>query len=109
MYDYPGYLFKPFKCCSNPFVALVSDVRDVDAKEKIADLESKIVELEKQNAGLKNKVILNLHAQNTSRPKYLTSHVFFYLFSSLWLPSNNFRLMGSVQLLMTMSNLEFKR
>jgi len=28
----------------------------VDTKEKIADLETKIVELEKQNAGLKNKV-----------------------------------------------------
>ena len=31
-------------------------VKDVDTKEKIADLETKIVELEKQNAGLKNKV-----------------------------------------------------
>lgn len=31
-------------------------VKDVDTKEKIADLESKIVELEKQNAGFKNKV-----------------------------------------------------
>ena len=28
----------------------------MDTKEKIADLETKIVELEKQNAGLKNKV-----------------------------------------------------
>lgn len=31
-------------------------MKDVDTKEKIADLESNIVELEKQNAGLKNKV-----------------------------------------------------
>ena len=31
----------------------------MDAKEKIADLETKIVELEKQNAGLKNKVERN--------------------------------------------------
>ena len=38
-------------------VVLVSDARGVDAQEKIADLETKIVELEKQNAGLKNKVI----------------------------------------------------
>jgi len=35
---------------------LVFVVKDVDTKEKIADLETKIVELEKQNAGLKNKV-----------------------------------------------------
>ncbi|XP_078365018.1 protein fantom-like isoform X2 [Oculina patagonica] len=33
-----------------------SAVRDVDTNEKIADLETKIVELEKQNAGLKNKL-----------------------------------------------------
>lgn len=37
-------------------LSVVSDARDVDSKEKIADLETKIVELEKQNAGLKNKV-----------------------------------------------------
>ena len=35
---------------------LVFAVKDVDTNEKIADLETKIVELEKQNAGLKNKV-----------------------------------------------------
>ena len=28
----------------------------MDAKEKVADLETKIAELEKQNVGLKNKV-----------------------------------------------------
>lgn len=37
-------------------LSVVSDARDVDSKEKIADLETKIVELGKQNAGLKNKV-----------------------------------------------------
>ena len=37
-------------------IVLVFAVKDVDTKEKIADLETKIVELEKQNAGLKNKV-----------------------------------------------------
>ena len=37
-------------------IILVFAVKDVDTKEKIADLETKIVELEKQNAGLKNKV-----------------------------------------------------
>ena len=37
-------------------LSVVSDARDVDSKEKIADLEAKIVELGKQNAGLKNKV-----------------------------------------------------
>lgn len=44
-------------------IVLVSAVKDVDTKEKIADMETKIVELEKQNAGLKNKVhniIVNL-------------------------------------------------
>ncbi|KAJ7360419.1 Protein fantom [Desmophyllum pertusum] len=34
----------------------ISAVKDVDTKEKIADMETKIVELEKQNAGLKNKL-----------------------------------------------------
>ena len=39
----------------------------MDAKEKIADLETKIVELEKQNAGLKNKVffVIKYYARNT--------------------------------------------
>ena len=45
--------------CFHNLIVLVSDARDVDAKEKIADLETKIVELEKQNAGLKNKVKRN--------------------------------------------------
>ena len=31
----------------------------MDTNEKIADLETKIVELEKQNAGLKNKVMIS--------------------------------------------------
>jgi len=45
--------------CFHNLIVLVSDARDVDAKEKIGDLETKIVELEKQNAGLKNKVKRN--------------------------------------------------
>lgn len=49
----------------------------MDAKEKIADLESKIMELEKQNAGLKNKVILNLPAQNTSGQSILHLTLYF--------------------------------
>lgn len=36
----------------------VSETRDIDAKEKIADLETKIAELEKQNVGLKNKLMV---------------------------------------------------
>lgn len=36
----------------------VFDARDVDAKEKVADLETKIAELEKQNVGLKNKLMV---------------------------------------------------
>jgi len=43
------------KTCFSQFFSVFA-VKDVDTKEKIADLESKIVELEKQNAGLKNKV-----------------------------------------------------
>ena len=34
----------------------MSAVNNVDTREKIADLEAKIVDLEKQNVGLKNKV-----------------------------------------------------
>ncbi|XP_020602821.1 protein fantom-like isoform X2 [Orbicella faveolata] len=43
------------KTCFSQFFSVFA-VKDVDTKEKIADLESKIVELEKQNAGLKNKL-----------------------------------------------------
>jgi len=57
--------------CFHNLIVLVSDARDVDAKEKIGDLETKIVELEKQNAGLKNKLTvakqqLQTHGKRTT-------------------------------------------
>lgn len=49
------FAFKILYICYN-FLETVSAVNNVDTREKIADLEAKIVDLEKQNVGLKNKV-----------------------------------------------------
>lgn len=49
------FAFKISYICYN-FLEIVSAVNNVDTREKIADLEAKIVDLEKQNVGLKNKV-----------------------------------------------------
>ena len=48
------------------FLEIVSALNNVDTREKIADLEAKIVDLEKQNVGLKNKVqfISSFHNNN---------------------------------------------
>ena len=59
------FAFKISYICYN-FLEIVSAVNNVDTREKIADLETKIVDLEKQNVGLKNKVqfISSFHNNN---------------------------------------------
>lgn len=59
------FAFKISYICYN-FLEIVSAVNNVDTREKMADLEAKIVDLEKQNVGLKNKVqfISSFHNNN---------------------------------------------
>ena len=63
----------------------MSAVNNVDTREKMADLEAKIVDLEKQNVGLKNKVqfISSFHNNNQIHHNmyFILSfkHVFFYI------------------------------
>ena len=75
--------------CYN-FLEIVSAVNNVDTREKIADLEAKIVDLEKQNVGLKNKVQFISSFHNNNQIHYNMyfilsfKHVFckiFFLFS----------------------------
>lgn len=55
----------------------MSAVNNVDTREKMADLEAKIVDLEKQNVGLKNKVQFITSFQNN----YQIHHNMYFILS----------------------------